>query len=42
MPRRARINVQGTLHPVIIRGIEKRLIFATDVDGEKFFSCLGQ
>jgi hypothetical protein len=42
MPRRARLNVQGTLHPVIIRGIEKRLIFADDVDGEKFFSCMGQ
>jgi len=42
MPRRARLGVQRTLPPIIIRGIEKRLIFANDVDGEKFFGCMGQ
>jgi hypothetical protein len=30
------------MHSIIIRGMEKRLIFVDDVDGEKFFSCMGQ
>jgi len=42
MPGRARSDVRGALHPVIIRGMEKKLIFADDVDGEKFFRCMGQ
>jgi hypothetical protein len=33
--------VQGTVHPGIIRGMEKRLIFADEGDGEKFFQLHG-
>ena len=33
MPRQPRLDAPGTLHHVIIRGIEKRPI-VTDVEGE--------
>jgi putative transposase len=36
MPRTARLDAPGTLHHVIIRGIEKREIFYTDKDREDF------
>lgn len=42
MPRRARLDVERTLHPVIIRGIEKRRIFDDEMDGERFITRLGQ
>lgn len=42
MPRRARLDVSGTLHHVIIRGIENRPIFADNVDREKFLNRLGR
>jgi len=42
IPRRARLGGQRTLHPVIIRGMEKRLILADHPDGERFISCMGQ
>jgi putative transposase len=40
MPRQARLDAPGTLHHVIIRGIEKRLIFNDDEDRKGFLSRL--
>ena len=42
MPRRARLDVPGTLHHVILRGIEKRQIFDDDLDREMFVKRMGQ
>ncbi len=42
MPRRARLDAEGTLHHVIIRGIEKRRIFDDDTDRERFLARMGQ
>lgn len=41
MPRRARLDAPGTLHHVIVRGIEKRRIVDDDQDREKFIERLG-
>lgn len=41
MPRQARLDAPGTLHHVIIRGIEKRSIFEDDKDRENFISRMG-
>jgi len=40
MPRQARLDAPGTLHHVIIRGIEKRRIFDDDEDRKGFLSRL--
>ena len=42
MPRQARLDVPGTLHHVIIRGIEKRKIVDDDRDRQEFVSRLGK
>ena len=42
MPRGARLDTPGTLHHVIVRGIERRNIVDDDLDREKFVSRLGQ
>jgi REP element-mobilizing transposase RayT len=42
MPRQARLDAPGTLHHVIIRGIEKRRIVDDDQDRKNFVSRLGQ
>lgn len=42
MPRQARLDAPGTLHHVIIRGIEKRSIIDNQEDGEDFVSRMGQ
>ena len=42
MPRQARLDGPGTLHHVIIRGIEKRRIIDNQEDGEDFVSRMGQ
>ncbi len=42
MARRARLDAEGTLHHVIIRGIEKKVIFADDIDREGFIKRMGQ
>jgi hypothetical protein len=34
MPRQARLDAPGTLHHVIIRGLERRAIVKDDVDRE--------
>ena len=41
MPRKARLDAPGTLHHVIIRGIERRHIVDDDKDRENFVSRLG-
>ena len=41
MPRQARLDVAGTLHHIILRGIEKRQIFDDDLDREAFVKRLG-
>ncbi len=42
MPRRARLDAPGTLHHVIVRGIEKRRIVDDDRDRENFIERLGE
>jgi REP element-mobilizing transposase RayT len=41
MPRKARLDAPGTLHHVIIRGIEKRIIVDDDNDREDFVNRMG-
>ena len=41
MPRQARLDSPGTLHHVIVRGIEKRRIVDNVKDQEDFISRLG-
>ena len=41
MPRRARLDAPGTLHHVIVRGIERRKIVKDVVDRKNFVSRLG-
>ena len=36
MPRQARIEAPGALHHVIIRGIDRKVIFTEDTDTENF------
>ncbi len=42
MPRKARLDAPGTLHHVMIRGLEGRDIFRNDGDRENFLARLGQ
>jgi REP element-mobilizing transposase RayT len=42
MPRRARLDAPGTLHHVIVRGIEKRKIVDDDQDRVTFIEKLGE
>ncbi len=42
MPRRARLDAPGTLHHVMIRGLEGKKIFYDDEDRENFLSRVGQ
>jgi len=42
MPRQARLDAPGTLHHVIIRGIEKRSIVNDQIDRESFVSRMGK
>ncbi len=42
MPRQARLDAPGTLHHIIIRGIEGQEIFRDDRDREDFLSRIGQ
>jgi hypothetical protein len=41
MARQARLDAPGTLHHVIIRGLERRAIVKDDVDREAFVTRLG-
>jgi len=42
MPRQARLDAPGTLHHVMIRGIERADIFRDDKDREHFLSRVGE
>jgi REP element-mobilizing transposase RayT len=42
MPRRARFDAPGTLHHVIVRGIEKRRIVNSAADRENFVQPLSE
>jgi hypothetical protein len=41
MPRQARLDARGTLHHVMIRGIERSLIFKDNQDRQDFVSRMG-
>ncbi len=41
MPRQARIDAPGALQHIIIRGIERKVIFKNDTDREDFIDRLG-
>ena len=41
MPRQARLDAPGTLHHVMLRGIERRAIVTDDADRHEFVSRLG-
>ena len=41
MPRQSRIDAPGALHHIIIRGIERRMIFRDNADRESFLDRLG-
>ncbi|HSB81790.1 MAG TPA: transposase [Candidatus Methylomirabilis sp.] len=40
MPRQARLDAPDTLHHVMVRGLERRLIFHNDVDRADFVARL--
>jgi putative transposase len=42
MPRRARLDAEGALHHVIVRGINRADLFADDIDRKKFLERLGE
>ena len=42
MPRRARLDAPGTLHHVIVRGIEKRRIVNDVADRKNFVKRMGE
>jgi putative transposase len=42
MPRQARIDMPGALHHLIVRGIERRIIFHDDLDRDDFLNRLGK
>ncbi|MHC4792611.1 MAG: transposase [Planctomycetota bacterium] len=42
MPRKARIDAPGALHHIIIRGIERKLIFQDSQDYRNFIERLGE
>jgi putative transposase len=42
LPRQARLDAAGTLHHVIVRGIEKRQIVDDDKDRADFVNRLGE
>ena len=41
MPRQARLDAPGTLHHVIIRGIERKKIESCDQDRQDFVARMG-
>jgi putative transposase len=42
MPRRAKLDVAGTLHHIMLRGIEKKEIFEDALDREGFVNRMGK
>jgi hypothetical protein len=41
MPRHARLDAEGVLRHIIVRGIERRLIFRDDSDKNRFVERMG-
>jgi REP element-mobilizing transposase RayT len=41
MPRQARLDTPGTLHHVVMRGIERREIVSDNTDRQNFVSRMG-
>ena len=41
MPRQARLDVPGALHPIMVRGLDKTNIFRDDEDKARFLERLG-
>jgi len=41
MPRQARLDAPGVLHHVMVRGLERRVIFRDDADRDDFLGRLG-
>jgi putative transposase len=42
MPRKSRIDATGALHHVMVRGIERGMVFRNDADREQFLERLGE
>jgi putative transposase len=42
MPRHARLDAEGVLHHIIVRGIERRMIFRDNIDKERFVARMGR
>jgi REP element-mobilizing transposase RayT len=42
MPRHARLDAEGVLHHIIVRGIERRAIFRDDTDRDRFMERTGR
>jgi REP element-mobilizing transposase RayT len=42
MARKSRIDAAGALHPVMVRGIERRTVFRSDADRNHFLERLGE
>jgi hypothetical protein len=42
MPRQARLDILGALHHIMVRGINKAIIFDDNEDKERFLERLGQ
>lgn len=42
LPRQARLDAAGTLHHIILRGIEKKSIFDDDLDPKRFIGRIGK
>ena len=42
MPRQARLDIPGALHHIMVRGIEKGVVFRSDTDTDHFLERLGE
>jgi hypothetical protein len=42
MPRKARIDAPGAVHHIIVRGIERSILFRGDKDRNDFLTRLGK
>ena len=42
MPRHGRLDAEGVLHHIIVRGIERRLIFRDDINKDRFVERMGK
>jgi putative transposase len=42
MPRHARLDITGALHHIMVRGINRAIIFVADEDRKRFLERLGE